>query len=118
GDVPGWPAQGRVPARIRARLLLRRPDRPRPPCRAPCALGPCGQRHLQPAQLTCRATMSPLCEGPVRMKTLAKLAVLTATTHKVLALTPPYFGSEQKWKARAMLAAIVLLNLAAVYMLV
>ena len=52
------------------------------------------------------------------MKTLAKLAAVNATTHKVLALSTPFFGSEQKWKARAMLAAIVLLNLAAVYMLV
>ena len=29
GDVPGRPAEGRVPARVRARLLLRRPDRAR-----------------------------------------------------------------------------------------
>ncbi|HMN92502.1 MAG TPA: ABC transporter ATP-binding protein/permease [Hydrogenophaga sp.] len=33
-------------------------------------------------------------------------------------LSLPYFTSEEKWKARALLAAIVLLNLAAVYMLV
>ena len=30
-------------------------------------------------------------------------------------LTRPYFRSDEKWKARAMLAAIVLLNFAAVY---
>jgi putative ATP-binding cassette transporter len=43
---------------------------------------------------------------------------VNATTRKVWALTTPFFSSEQKWKARAMLAGIVLLNLAAVYMLV
>ncbi len=37
---------------------------------------------------------------------------------RVWALSAPYFRSEDKWKARAMLAGIVLLNLAAVYMLV
>ena len=37
---------------------------------------------------------------------------------RVWALSAPYFQSEEKWKARAMLAGIVLLNLAAVYMLV
>jgi putative ATP-binding cassette transporter len=52
------------------------------------------------------------------MKTLARLAAVNATTRKVWALTTPFFASEQKWKARGMLAAIVALNLAAVYMLV
>jgi vitamin B12/bleomycin/antimicrobial peptide transport system ATP-binding/permease protein len=52
------------------------------------------------------------------MKSLAKLAAVNETTRKVWALTKPFFASEQKWKARAMLAGIVLLNLAAVYMLV
>ncbi|MDI3383334.1 ABC transporter ATP-binding protein/permease [Xenophilus aerolatus] len=53
----------------------------------------------------------------------------TATTHppkpslgttlkRVGALTAPYFRSDQKWKARGLLLAIVLLNLGAVYMLV
>jgi len=37
---------------------------------------------------------------------------------KAWALTLPYFQSEDKWKARGLLLAIVLLNLAAVYMLV
>ena len=37
---------------------------------------------------------------------------------RVWALSAPYFKSEDKWKARGLLAAIVLLNLAAVYMLV
>jgi vitamin B12/bleomycin/antimicrobial peptide transport system ATP-binding/permease protein len=52
------------------------------------------------------------------MKTLAKLAAVNESTRKVWALTTPFFASDQKWKARAMLAAILLLNLAAVYMLV
>lgn len=52
------------------------------------------------------------------MKTTEKLAAVQATTRKIWALTTPFFSSEQKWKARAMLAAIVVLNLAAVYLLV
>jgi vitamin B12/bleomycin/antimicrobial peptide transport system ATP-binding/permease protein len=52
------------------------------------------------------------------MKTTDKLAAMRSTTRKVWALTTPYFSSEQKWKARALLASIVVLNLAAVYMLV
>jgi vitamin B12/bleomycin/antimicrobial peptide transport system ATP-binding/permease protein len=57
-------------------------------------------------------------KGLSAMKTLAKLAAVNATTHKVWALTTPYFSSEEKWKARALLAAIIILNLAAVYMAV
>src|SRR6187401_465638 len=52
------------------------------------------------------------------MKFRDKLAITKATTRKVWALTTPYFSSEEKWKARALLAAIVILNLASVYMLV
>ena len=52
------------------------------------------------------------------MNTLSRLAAVNATARKIWALTTPFFASEQKWKARAMLAGIVLLNLAAVYMLV
>ncbi len=37
---------------------------------------------------------------------------------KVYRLAAPYFHSEEKWRARGLLAAIVLLNLGAVYMLV
>ncbi len=37
---------------------------------------------------------------------------------RVWALSAPYFQSEERWKARGMLLAIVLLNLGAVYMLV
>jgi putative ATP-binding cassette transporter len=39
-------------------------------------------------------------------------------TRKVWALSLPYFQSEEKWKARALLLAIVALNLGSVYMLV
>jgi putative ATP-binding cassette transporter len=41
-----------------------------------------------------------------------------AFSDRVWALSAPYFRSEEKWKARGLLAAIVVLNLAAVYMLV
>jgi putative ATP-binding cassette transporter len=37
---------------------------------------------------------------------------------KAWALTAPYFRSEEKWKARGLLLAIIALNLGAVYMLV
>ncbi|RZM00037.1 MAG: ABC transporter ATP-binding protein/permease [Variovorax sp.] len=40
------------------------------------------------------------------------------TLRRIGALAWPYFRSEEKWRARAMLGAIVALNLAAVYMLV
>ena len=43
---------------------------------------------------------------------------LGTTLKRVGALTAPYFSSDQKWKARGLLLAIVALNLAAVYMLV
>ncbi|ABM35957.1 ABC transporter ATP-binding protein/permease [Polaromonas naphthalenivorans] len=39
-------------------------------------------------------------------------------SRRVWTLSAPYFRSEDKWKARGLLAAIVLLNLGAVYMLV
>lgn len=52
------------------------------------------------------------------MKTQEKWAAIRGTVRKIWALTTPYFGSDEKWKARALLAAIVVLNLAAVYMLV
>jgi vitamin B12/bleomycin/antimicrobial peptide transport system ATP-binding/permease protein len=52
------------------------------------------------------------------MNTIDKLAAVRSTTRRVWALTTPFFSSEQKWKARGLLAAIVVLNLAAVYMLV
>lgn len=43
---------------------------------------------------------------------------LLTTLKRIGALTAPYFQSDQKWRARALLLAIVLLNLGAVYMLV
>ena len=52
------------------------------------------------------------------MKLLHKLALFRATASKVWALTAPYFRSEERWRARLMLATIVILNLASVYMLV
>ena len=42
----------------------------------------------------------------------------SAFLKRVWALSAPYFKSDEKWKARGLLVAIVLLNLASVYMLV
>ena len=47
-----------------------------------------------------------------------KLAGFNHFRRRVWALSAPYFRSEEKWKARGLLAAIVALNLGAVYMLV
>jgi putative ATP-binding cassette transporter len=47
-----------------------------------------------------------------------KFAAFKDFCKKTWALTKPYFESEDKWKARGLLLAIVLLNLGAVYMLV
>jgi len=49
---------------------------------------------------------------------LQKLKSFSAVTARVWALSLPYFKSDERWKARGLLAAIVGLNLAAVYMLV
>jgi vitamin B12/bleomycin/antimicrobial peptide transport system ATP-binding/permease protein len=45
-------------------------------------------------------------------------ASVQSQSRKVWALCLPYFQSDEKWRARALLAAIVALNLGAVYMLV
>ncbi len=50
------------------------------------------------------------------MQLLAKLSMVRGTSRKVWALTAPYFRSEERWKARGLLLAIVLLNLGTVYM--
>lgn len=47
-----------------------------------------------------------------------KLSAFKLFTARARALSAPYFKSEDKWKARGLLLAIVLLNLGAVYMLV
>ena len=52
------------------------------------------------------------------MSILQKLASFKTFSARVWALSAPYFQSDQKWKARGLLVAIVLLNLGAVYMLV
>ena len=49
---------------------------------------------------------------------LSKLAAFRQFARRTWALAVPYFKSEEKWKARGLLAAIIVLNLAAVYMLV
>jgi putative ATP-binding cassette transporter len=48
----------------------------------------------------------------------AKLQAFGQFARRVWTLTQPYFHSEDKWKARSMLAAIVALNLGLVYMAV
>ncbi len=52
------------------------------------------------------------------MRLASRFSNLKAQTAKVWALSIPYFKSEEKWKARALLAAIVALNLLGVYLLV
>ena len=52
------------------------------------------------------------------MNLAIKFKDLKVQTGKVLALSLPYFRSGERWKARGLLAAIVLLNLVAVYVLV
>jgi vitamin B12/bleomycin/antimicrobial peptide transport system ATP-binding/permease protein len=49
---------------------------------------------------------------------MTTLKNFSAFLKRVWALSAPYFKSDEKWKARGLLAAIVLLNLASVYMLV
>ena len=67
------------------------------------------------------STMNPVTgpAGPTPPLSLAgKLSAFRQFCRRVWALSAPYFRSEDKWKARGLLAAIVVLNLAAVYMLV
>lgn len=52
------------------------------------------------------------------MSLLTKLKQFRHFASRAWALSSPYFGSDEKWKARGLLAAIVALNLGAVYMLV
>ncbi|MDZ4128696.1 MAG: ABC transporter ATP-binding protein/permease, partial [Hydrogenophaga sp.] len=52
------------------------------------------------------------------MSLLQKMASMKTLARRVWVLSLPYFQSDQKWKARALLVAIVVLNLLAVYMLV
>jgi putative ATP-binding cassette transporter len=47
-----------------------------------------------------------------------KLAAFKLLATRVWALSAPYFSSQEKWKARGLLAAIVALNLGLVYMAV
>ncbi|MDO8771134.1 MAG: ABC transporter ATP-binding protein/permease [Burkholderiaceae bacterium] len=52
------------------------------------------------------------------MQLLAKLDAFRLFVRRVAALSMPYFRSDQKWLSRGMLLAIVVLNLASVYLLV
>ena len=60
----------------------------------------------------------PLQNPDQAAPSLSELAPFRQFTRRTWALAVPYFKSEEKWKARGLLAAIVVLNLAAVYMLV
>ena len=52
------------------------------------------------------------------MSLSARLSSTAAQTAKIWALSRPYFHSQEKWRARGLLAAIVALNLGGVYLLV
>ena len=52
------------------------------------------------------------------MNLTQKLTAFKTFTAQTWALTKPYFQSDQKWKARGLLLAIVALNLGMVYMAV
>ena len=52
------------------------------------------------------------------MATDSRIARTFSTLRRILALAAPYFRSDEKWRARLMLAGIVALNLAYVYALV
>ena len=52
------------------------------------------------------------------MSLTSKLADFKAFIRNAWALAVPYFQSEEKWKARGLLAAIIALNLGFVYTLV
>ncbi len=49
---------------------------------------------------------------------MTKLATFQLFLRRVWALSQPYFASDQKWRARALLGAIIALNLGMVYMAV
>jgi putative ATP-binding cassette transporter len=55
---------------------------------------------------------------PVEKSAVRKWSAFQAFIARAVALSTPYFSSEDKWKARGMLGAIVGLNLALVYMAV
>ena len=52
------------------------------------------------------------------MRLAARLAQIQRFMRQVAHLSLPYFRSDERWKARGLLAAIVVLNLGSVYMLV
>ena len=60
----------------------------------------------------------PLQDPAHTAPALSKLAAFRQFARRTWALAVPYFKSEDKWKARGLLAAIVALNLGSVYMLV
>src|SRR3989344_2118025 len=71
--------------------------------------------HTEHQQPQIRSAQTP---GENMNATTSKLRSFQLFVRKVATLALPYFRSEEKWKARALLAAIVVLKLGAVYMLV
>ena len=61
---------------------------------------------------------SVVTSAPLPATWRAKWASFKLLMRRVWTLSAPYFSSEDKWKARGMLAAIIALNLASVYMAV
>src|SRR3990167_860051 len=66
----------------------------------------------------CSRHLAPPVERLPMTEPLSKLQSFRQFVGKVARLALPYFSSDEKWKARALLAAIVVLNLGSVYMLV
>ena len=61
--------------------------------------------------------MTPSTPAPTPPHTaLSRFAALQLFLHRIWALSKPYFASDQKWKARSLLGAIIALNLGLVYM--
>ncbi|MDP3131907.1 MAG: SbmA/BacA-like family transporter, partial [Burkholderiaceae bacterium] len=54
----------------------------------------------------------------VTSPSLSRLQTAWSVLRRVVALARPYFSSDERWRARGLLAAIVTLNLGAVYTLV
>ena len=52
------------------------------------------------------------------MQVISKMSAFRHFLSQVTKLSLPYFKSDQKWQARGLLLAIIVLNLGSVYLLV
>ena len=66
--------------------------------------------------MTDHASPASSHSSPEQHHSPSRWAATVQQTRRVWALSKPYFASEDKWKARGLLAAIIVLNLALVYM--